>query len=67
MRLLGLVAPTLRGEEQQEFYREGMTVLMDELAEFLVRQRREAERLAPGRTVQQGSEVTHVDAARDVR
>jgi hypothetical protein len=48
VRLLWIVAPALRGEEQKEFYTEAMSVLMEELNDFEERRRREADRLAPG-------------------
>lgn len=46
VRLLRIVAPVLRGEEQQEAYREMMPVLVEGLADFETRRDREAQRLA---------------------
>jgi hypothetical protein len=46
LRLLGIVAPALRGEEQQEFYREAMPVLMAGLADYDRKRAREEQRLA---------------------
>jgi hypothetical protein len=46
VRLLRIVAPALRGEEQQEFYREAMPVLLKGLVDYDTRRTREADRLA---------------------
>lgn len=46
VKRLTIVAPALRGEEQQEFYWEAMPVVMEELGEFETRRAREAKRLA---------------------
>jgi len=47
VRLVGIVAPALRGEEQLEFYREAMAVLGEELEAYETRRQREAFRLSP--------------------
>jgi hypothetical protein len=45
VRMVGLVSSLLRGEEAQEFYREAMAILKEEIGRLVIKKRRQADRL----------------------
>ena len=46
VRILALIAPCLRGEEQQEFYREAMPIIVEGIEEYERKKALEANRLS---------------------